>query len=222
MTKKNYDGTVAAIRPEFLRLVTRYVDKVFGESLTAKEINGRAMTAPELFNYVKVYASLFKEAQIFPEAKTLLEATAEANNGNSKFRAVDKYKSEMEKVAGLDRAFVPESDLLAYHNVCREASVQVFDTGANMGRRSEILRFRNNCVDEIECEKQRFLALNKEKDPYKNLEVYLIPAIIAAVLLVMRTSQDLVCYETFGIDIPIYDCVYVLWCISQYIGYLNI
>lgn len=60
--------------------------------LEAKRINGRSLTAPELRNYASAYVELFHNGAHFPAARSLLEATAGAHNGNAKHVALRKYK----------------------------------------------------------------------------------------------------------------------------------
>ena len=47
-------------------------------------MQGRELTAPELRQYVMSYVEMFKSGSKFPEAKTMLEATALANNQNAR------------------------------------------------------------------------------------------------------------------------------------------
>jgi hypothetical protein len=210
VTEREYDGSVEAIDNRFLELLTAYLDDLFDPAhLFPKKIHGVTVTSRELFTYIKTYAGLFREASIFPEAKTLLEATAEANNVNQRDKALLRYKREMDKVAGSKCQYVPVQELDAHHKACLQGAMDVFDEGARMGRRSEILRYRQEVADQIEKERQRYLEVNAERDPYKNLEFYLIPGCLALALLVFRISQDLLCYDSIGYDIPLYDCKYV-------------
>ncbi|KAG7398503.1 Alkyltransferase-like protein 1 [Phytophthora boehmeriae] len=216
VTEREYDGSVEAIDNRFLELLTAYLDDLFAPAnLFPKKIHGTTVTSRELFTYIKTYAGLFREASIFPEAKTLLEATAEANNVNQRDKALIKYKREMEKVAGSKCSYVPVQELEAHHKACLQGAMDVFDDGARMGRRSEITRFRQELVDEIERERHRYLEINAERDPYKNLEFYLIPGVLALGLLVFRITQDLMCYEHIGYDIPLYDCKQVSHTLSH-------
>ncbi|KAG1691633.1 hypothetical protein DVH05_026796 [Phytophthora capsici] len=216
VTEREYDGSVEAIDSRFLELLTAYLDDLFDPAnLFPKKIHGVTVTSRELFTYIKTYAGLFREASIFPEAKTLLEATAEANNVNQRDKALIKYKREMEKIAGSKCQYVPVQELEAHHKACLEGAMDVFDDGARMGRRSEIVRYRQEVLDQIEKERHRYLEINAERDPYKNLEFYLIPGVLALALLVFRISQDLLCYEHIGYDIPLYDCKQVSHTLSH-------
>lgn len=49
-----------------------------------KRMQGRELTAPELRQYVISYVKMFKSGSKFPEAKTMLEVTAYANNQNAR------------------------------------------------------------------------------------------------------------------------------------------
>ncbi|POM78224.1 Atlastin-like protein [Phytophthora palmivora] len=216
VTEREYDGSVEAIDNRFLELLTAYLDDLFAPAnLFPKKIHGVTVTSRELFTYIKTYAGLFREASIFPEAKTLLEATAEANNVNQRDKALLMYKREMEKIAGSKCQYVPVQELEAHHKACLEGAMHVFDDGARMGRRSEIMRYRQEVADQIEKERHRYLEINAERDPYKNLEFYLIPGCLALALLVFRISQDLFCYEHIGYDIPLYDCKQVSHTLSH-------
>jgi atlastin len=207
VTEREYDGSVDAIDNRFLELLTAYLDDLFdAENLFPKKIHGMPVTSRELYTYIKAYAALFREASIFPEAKTLLEATAEANNVNNRDKALTKYKREMDQVAGAKCSYVPIQELESHHQLCLTAAMAVFDAGARMGRHSQILQYRQELANEIEKERQRYVEVNAERDPYKNLEFYLIPGVIALSLLAFRIFQDLMCYDHIGYDIPVYDC----------------
>ncbi|GMI12607.1 hypothetical protein TrRE_jg5701, partial [Triparma retinervis] len=107
VTRKNFDGDPAKVDPTFLKLLDRYVKRVFSTELEPKTIHGRTLTSSELGAYIKAYASIFKGGEEFPEPTTLLKATASANNANAKMVAAGKYKAEM------DHAFGPRSTVFA-------------------------------------------------------------------------------------------------------------
>ena len=98
--KKSYDGSVKALDPLFRSLLDTYMRRVFSTNLEPKRIQGRDLTAPELSTYIKTYVRLFKDGRTFPAAKTVLQATAEANNMNARTLAIGKYSQEMDKLVG--------------------------------------------------------------------------------------------------------------------------
>ncbi|KAJ0391903.1 hypothetical protein ATCC90586_012027 [Pythium insidiosum] len=169
VTEREYDGAVSAFDDRFLELLSAYLDDVFdAKHLFPKKIHGMPVSSRELFTCIKAYAALFREAMIFPEAKTLLRS-----------------------------------------------AMTVFDAGAKMGRRSQIMIYRERLVDHIEAEHKRYVDLNAERDPYKNLEfyIYFVPGVLAFGLLIFRVAQDIFCYESIGYDIPLYAvlCTVNIW-----------
>ena len=75
-------------------------------ALAPKAVNGREITASELLAFIKAYAKVFSDAVsqhtsggvVFPEARTLLAATAEANNHNARDAAFRLFKLDMDQV----------------------------------------------------------------------------------------------------------------------------
>ena len=65
---------------------------VFSEGLEPKLIGGAPLSAAELANYVRAYAGMFADGAKFPQAQTMLEATAEANNRNAAGAALEAYE----------------------------------------------------------------------------------------------------------------------------------
>lgn len=67
--------------------------------------------------YFEVYVNLFQAGQkTFPQAMTMLQATAEANNRNAYSLAINHYKKCMELVAGNDKEYVKE-DVIALFQI---------------------------------------------------------------------------------------------------------
>lgn len=115
-TSPEFDGKLRDIEKEFKTYVQKFVEGTFGEKLTIKQINGRDITTLELFEYFKAYCRVF-EADELPEPKSMLMATAEANNLASKAIAKEFYTHAMEQVAvwliyfvntQMDRVKVPQ------------------------------------------------------------------------------------------------------------------
>ncbi len=75
----------------------KFIESTFLPDLAVKQINGREITTLELFEYFKAYCRVF-EADEFPEPRSMLMATAEANNLASKAIAKEFYIHAMEQV----------------------------------------------------------------------------------------------------------------------------
>ncbi|CAM9326299.1 unnamed protein product [Pylaiella littoralis] len=194
VVKKTFSGDIAKIQPSFLRLLNTYVRHIFGELLEPKRINGRFLTAPELRNYASAYVALFHNGAHFPAARSLLEATAGAHNGNAKHVAVQKYKAEMDQLLGPNATgYLSPVAFEEHERLCREGGLGVFTAMATMGRRSEVLRVRALLMDELEDAKLRYAEVNSGRNPFRGTEYWIIPMIIAFASYVARWIADLSC-----------------------------
>lgn len=84
------------------------------KNLVKKQIDGRDVTCQELLEYFRAYVNVFGGNEL-PEPKTMLEATAEANNLAAVAVARDFYTREMEKLCGGDQPYVSPRELQTHH-----------------------------------------------------------------------------------------------------------
>jgi atlastin len=96
-TSPEFDGKLKDIEKDFKVYAQKFIEGTFAPEITVKQINGRDMTTLELFEYFKAYCRVF-EADGLPEPKSMLMATAEANNLASKAIAKEFYIHAMEQV----------------------------------------------------------------------------------------------------------------------------
>ena len=191
--KKNFDGDMKKVAPEFRRLLADYMRHVFGKRMTVKKIQGRAVTAMELFNFAKTYCALFKEAKIFPEAKTLLAATAQANNMNALQAALASYKREMDRIAGTGKPYVTDKKIKKHHVACREGALGKFAEIATMGPVASINQHRDKLERSIEERFADYIEANRLRDPFSFVAPYVVPIMIALACYVIRYVLDTVC-----------------------------
>jgi atlastin len=172
VTKKKYNGDVKDLDPIFLHLLDRYCTRVFDlENLQPKVIHGRVLTAAELGSYIKVYAELFASGANFPEAATLLEATASANNTNALQLALAEYKETMDRIAGPHCSnFVRSDELNDEHKRHSSRSLEVFDTIATFGSKGSITQARSKLQEQISEKFEVYASLNDSRNPLAGLE----------------------------------------------------
>ena len=171
--KKNFDGSVNAIEEEFLQLLDRYCTKVFGQdTIQPKSIQGREITAVELGAYIKAYAELFAAGADFPEASTMLEATAAANNHNAVNQAIANYKETMDRIAGPKCTNYIKPDELKDHNrQAYQQSVQVFESMATFGSQRSIEKAKAAVMEKLEQDFEMYESLNDSRNPLVGLEM---------------------------------------------------
>lgn len=173
VTKKKYDGDTKQVDPTFLRLLDRFCHKVFAEDrLKPKTIHGRALTAVEFGNYVKAFAKLFAGGAHFPEASTMLEATASANNTNATAEGTQIYKEKMENVAGPNvTEYIKPEDLEKLHDDVMDLALKTFDKRANFGSKSGIEKSKRELLTKINSDWELYSKLNEGRNPFGGLEV---------------------------------------------------
>lgn len=172
VTKKKYTGDVNAMDETFLNLMDRYCARVFNwESLKAKMIRGREITAVELGTYIKAYAELFASGAHFPEAATLLEATASANNTNAVNLAVAEYKDQMNRIAGPHcSSYIKPEELKELTEQVVKESLEVFESIATFGNQKDIDKARAQLTETMEENFEMYNSLNDSRNPLAGME----------------------------------------------------
>lgn len=157
-----------------------------------KRIHKRDLTGPELRQFVLSYVEMFKSGTRFPEAQTMLEATASANNQNARQLAVTKYKAEMDAFVGPKvYEYRKVEHFLAHHRACKDGALRLFDSTANIGRRAQIKEFRARVLEEVEDLFTRYEEANANRNPFRNFEYYALPLLVAFVAFILRWISDL-------------------------------
>jgi len=193
--KKNFGGEVSKMDETFLNLLDRYCRRVFSvDNLKPKVIQGREVTAAELGSFIKAYAQMFASGASFPEASTMLEATASANNTNALNLAISDYKDCMNRISGPNCTnYVKPKELEDDHRHLLMKSLSKFDSMATFGSKSSIEDARRSVLDMIGKEFNMYNSLNEGRNPLAGLETYIIPLGIATASYILRAVADLTC-----------------------------
>ena len=192
--RKSYDGSIKDISPVFRILVNRFIRKVIEEELEAKRINDRNMTGPELKIFFESYFTIIRDSKNkIPEAMTMLEASALANNRSAFTVALDSYKFDMDTCLGVpprsvsssnvfatsrEPNFVKEDLLRECHDRAHTAAVDKFDDRAKMGPVSSIQKYRDDLEGKIEEERAKYFENNALRNPFKDTEKYAVPVTV--------------------------------------------
>lgn len=83
---------------------------------------------------------------------------------------------------------------------CQNA-FETFDGIANMGSVASISKHRKRLEDDMEAERKRYFEANSLKNPFKDLEFYIVPIVIAAISwfasgVIGRVCSHKVCHMT--------------------------
>ncbi|KAG8228439.1 hypothetical protein J437_LFUL003916 [Ladona fulva] len=154
------------------------------ENLVLKQINGQYITAKELVQYFKSYIQIYKGDDL-PEPKSMLEATAEANNLSAVATAKETYTVLMEVVCGGTKPFLSSAHLEAEHLRIKDKALEAFNSKKKMGGVEFSEKYRHQLIIDIDDAYNAFKAHNESKNIFKAARtpaVFLVIALVAYVL----------------------------------------
>jgi hypothetical protein len=127
----------------------------------------------------------------FPKAMTMLEATSEANNRNAYDLAIKHYKDVMNSLT--KEAYVKDEELSLSHEKLYSEAIAIFSEIATMGSDLHINDMKGKLVTALEAEKKRFYEVNSLKNPYRDMEYYILPMMIGIVSYILSKFIDKAC-----------------------------
>ena len=162
--KSSFDGRLTSIDDDFLEQLETLVPLLVSpEKLVVKKISGSEVTGRQLMEYFKVYINVFK-GETMPEPKSMLEATAEANNRAAVALARDFYQSRMEALVGGSNPYVDSKELEKKHIELLNLSIELFQKPIKIGGIQRSEAYLEELKNSIEAAWANFEVLNKFKE----------------------------------------------------------
>ncbi|XP_033956523.1 atlastin-2-like [Pseudochaenichthys georgianus] len=180
-TNPYFDGRLKDIDGDFKMELARLVPLLLApERLVEKEIGGNKVTCRDLLEYFKAYIKIYQGEEL-PHPKSMLQATAEANNLTAVAGAKDMYARNMEQVCGGDKPYLAPTDLEHFHEDFREHSVRHFRSVKKMGGEEFCQRYQNQLEGELD---ETFSNFTKHNDGKNIFYTARTPATLFAVMFV--------------------------------------
>ena len=168
-TKKEFDGRLSKIDEDFVEHLQSFVPLLIHPSnLVVKQISGANVTGRQLLEYFKVYINVFK-GETMPEPKSMLEATAEANNRAAVALARDMYQSSMESLVGGKTPYINPKELERRHQELATSSIELFEKTRKMGGKEYSESYLNELKTCIQEAWTHFEAQNNSKNVFSLL-----------------------------------------------------
>ena len=165
-TAQNFDGRLGDYDQDFAHHLRQFVPNLLAPSrIIPKEIGGRPITGRQLLEYFKVYINVFA-GDTMPEPKTMLEATAEANNLNAVAVVKDMYTNEMEAICGGNQPYINPTTLEQRHADLLVKCMDEFDTIPKMGGAEYSVSYRERLEEELGQAFEHFAIQNKSKNVF--------------------------------------------------------
>lgn len=204
-TNPHFDGRIKEIDGEFINNLEVLVPWLLSpENIDVKEINGSKITCRGLLEYFKAYIKIYQGEEL-PHPKSMLQATAEANNLAAVAAAKDLYNKKMEEVCGGDRPFLAPSELQTRHGAIREEALQLFRSVKKMGGEEFSRRYLLQLETEID---EVFVQYIKHNDSKNIFHAARTPATLFVVIFVMYVAAGITGFV--GVDIVASLCNMIL------------
>ncbi|XP_059261461.1 atlastin-2 isoform X4 [Mustela nigripes] len=187
-TNPSFDGRLKDIDEDFKRELRNLVPLLLApENLVEKEIGGSKVTCRDLVEYFKAYIKIYQGEEL-PHPKSMLQATAEANNLAAVAGAREIYCKSMEQVCGGDKPYIAPSDLERKHLDLKEVAIKQFRSVKKMGGDEFCHRYQDQLEAEIEETYANFIKHNDGKNIFYAART---PATLFAVMFAMYIISGL-------------------------------
>ncbi|XP_018518679.1 atlastin-2 isoform X2 [Lates calcarifer] len=185
-TNPRFDGRLRDIDEEFKKELVNLVPTLLSpENLVEKEIGGVKITCRDLLQYFKAYMKIYQGEEL-PHPKSMLQATAEANNLAAVAGAKDVYNKSMEQVCGGDKPYISPTELERRHVELRQASVRHFRSVKKMGGEEFCRRYQEQLEAELD---EAYANFSKHNDGKNIFYAARTPATLFAVMFVMYVAS---------------------------------
>ncbi|KAK3528155.1 hypothetical protein QTP86_023879 [Hemibagrus guttatus] len=163
-TNPHFDGRLREIDPDFKKELVELIPLLLApENLVEKEISGSKVTCRDLVQYFKAYMKIYQGEEL-PHPKSMLQATAEANNLAAVTGAKDAYMKSMEQVCGGDKPYIAPADLERNHEELKQSSIRQFCTIKKMGGEEFCRRYQEQLEAELDEAYVNFIKHNDGKN----------------------------------------------------------
>lgn len=221
-TNPAFRGQLYDVAPEFKNQLHELIPMLLDpDKLAVKEINGNKVTCRGLLEFFKSYIKIY-QGEDLPHPKSMLEATAEANNLAAVASAKDQYYRNMEKVCGGDLPYVAPDSLLEKHNFIMNEALHHFDSIKKMGGKEFCQRYRSELELKLNKLWESFSKHNESKNLFSAFRtpavlfvlVCLLYVVSAVVLFVGLVSVSFACDCMMGLAMV----AMLTWAFIRYSG----
>ncbi|MGH0174820.1 UNVERIFIED_CONTAM: hypothetical protein FKN15_069145 [Acipenser sinensis] len=181
-TSPMFQGQLGDIAPEFKTQLETLVPLLLKPAnLMEKEINGSKVTCRGLLEYFKAYIKIY-QGEDLPHPKSMLQATAEANNLAAVASAKDLYYNHMEQTCGGDKPYLAPQTLEEKHLEFVAMSLDHFQRIKKMGGAEFSQRYQEQLERELGEMCAGFLKHNQSKNMFA---AFCTPAVLFGVMTLL-------------------------------------
>nr|CAH7735989.1 unnamed protein product [Callosobruchus chinensis] len=187
-TSPTFDGRLGEIDSEFKDNLKILVPMLLApENLVMKKINGEKVKVRDFVQYCNSYMKIY-EGNELPEPKSMLVATAEANNLAAVADAKESYVSLMEEVCGGTKPYLNTDTIEMEHRRVRDRAINQFNSKKKMGGEEFSRIYKEQLEKDIEEAFIQFKAHNESKNIFKSART---PAVFFALAVLFYIASGI-------------------------------
>ncbi|XP_054648460.1 atlastin-3 isoform X2 [Dunckerocampus dactyliophorus] len=203
-TSPAFEGQLSAVAPEFKeQLKVLIPNLLYPDNLAVKEINGNKVTCRGLLEFFKAYIKIY-QGEDLPEPKSMLMATAEANNLAAVAASKDQYYKNMEKMCGGDLPYVAPESLEEKHHFYFKEALHSFSSTKKMGGQEFCDRYQAQLEKELEEMWESFAKHNESKNLFSAFRTPAVLFVLVCFLYVLSGVLFFIGLTTFAL---VCDCI---------------
>ncbi|KAF0989216.1 hypothetical protein HZS_1021 [Henneguya salminicola] len=191
----NFNGNMKDIDPIFLEYLTTLVSSIISpEKLTPKLSQGTPIRCCDILTFFNSYIKVF-QSNTLPAPKSMLRATAEANNLVALSSAKKLYMDNMNEICGGGKPYLPHDTFTLKHTAFYDEAVRQFTHCKKFGGDTIMHQYLERLEKELNERYQEFFAINKSKQV--NSFKFIITSFLICIISFL-TSQIL---DVVGLDV---------------------
>lgn len=203
-TSPDFDGKLKDIASEFKEQLQTLIPYVLNPSkLMEKEINGSKVTCRGLLEYFKAYIKIY-QGEDLPHPKSMLQATAEANNLAAAASAKDIYYSNMEEICGGEKPYLSPDILEEKHQEFKQLALDHFKKTKKMGGKDFSFRYQQELEEEITELYENFCKHNGSKNVFSTFRT---PAVLFTGIAVLYIASGLTGFIGLEVVAQLFNCM---------------
>ncbi|KAF5289875.1 hypothetical protein FQR65_LT02009 [Abscondita terminalis] len=224
-TNPAFDGRVADIDGDFKKNLQILVPMLLSpENLVLKRINGQNVKARDLLQYFKSYIHIYSGNEL-PEPKSMLVATAEANNLAAVADAKEVYVQLMDDVCGGSKPYLNTTTMEMEHNRVKDKALHQFHSKRKMGGEEFSEIYKDQLEKDLEETFNKFKSHNESKNIFKAART---PAVFFALAIICYIASGLAgllgaytVANVFNLTMGVSLLTLALWAYIRYSGELR-
>ncbi|KAK3564494.1 hypothetical protein QTP86_022769 [Hemibagrus guttatus] len=184
-TSPSFQGQLFDVASDFKTELCNLIPMLLDpDRLAVKEINGNKVTCRGLLEYFKSYIKIY-QGEDLPHPKSMLQATAEANNLAAVASAKDQYYKNMEKVCGGELPYVAPDHLLEKHNFFKSEALHHFGSIKKMGGKDFCASYQAQLDEELNVLWESFSKHNESKNVFSAFRTPAVLFVLVCFLYVL-------------------------------------